>query len=64
VKSTGPSSSGFVSQPPLGTASPSGVVRMGNLNRLIVPLRNWTVHMIESVERRGTHDAPMGTKSA
>ena len=47
-----------------GTAAPSGVVRMGNLNRFSVPSLKVTVHMIESVERKGTADAPMGTKSA
>ena len=37
---------------------------LGNLNRFTFPLRNLTVHMMLSVERIGTHDAPMGTKSA
>src|SRR4030065_478362 len=35
----------FVSQPPAGSAFPSTVVRIGNLNRLTLPLRNRICHM-------------------
>ena len=57
-------SSDPVWKPASGSALPSGVVRMGNLKRFIVPLRNLTVHMMSSEPRRGTTEAPIGTKSA
>ena len=47
-----------------GLMEPSGVVRMGNLKRFTLPLRNLTVHMMESAERMGIQVPPMGAKSA
>jgi len=47
-----------------GSIEPSGVVRMGNLKRFMLPLRNLTVHMIESLPRSGCTDPPIGTMSA
>jgi hypothetical protein len=49
--------------PPNGSAVPSGVVLVGNLNRLMEPSRNFTVHMMSSVPLKGVALAPMGTKS-
>src|SRR5208337_3964279 len=57
-------SSDPVGKPASGSALPSGVVRMGNLKRFSVPLRNLTVHMMSSEPRIGTTEAPIGTKSA
>ena len=39
---------------------PSGVVRIGNLKRLSVPLRNLIVHMIESRAAQRLHGAAQG----
>src|ERR1700693_3329869 len=50
--------------PPYGLTEPSAVVRIGNLKRFMVPLRNLMVHMIESVPRNGCTEAPNGTMSA
>ena len=60
VKSSGLFRSSDEEKPPSGTAWPSGVVLMGNLNLLRVPPRNLIVHMIESVLRSGVTVAPRG----
>jgi len=39
--------------PAYGWGVPSGVVRIGNLKRLMLPLRNLMVRRIESVPRSG-----------
>src|SRR5450759_708033 len=49
---------------PYGLIEPSEVVRIGNLKRFNVTLRNLMVHMIESEPRSGCTDPPSGTISA